>query len=47
MNAINPRMLYSPARPAPHVITERTNGTHYFVGARIADAAPRSSSTRD
>jgi DNA-binding CsgD family transcriptional regulator len=61
MNAINPRMLYSLARPAPHVVTdydilpeteirrhefydwmERTNGTRYFVGARIADAGPRS-----
>jgi DNA-binding CsgD family transcriptional regulator len=61
MNAINPRMLHSLARPAPHVVTdydilpeseirrhefydwmERTNGTRYFVGARLADEGTRS-----
>lgn len=61
MNAINPRMLYSLTRPAPHIVTdydilteaelrrhefydwmERTNGTRYFVGARVADDGPRS-----
>ena len=60
MNAINPRMHYSIARPAPHVVTdydilpeaelgrhefydwmERTNGTRYFVGARVADEGSR------